>query len=65
MGEEDKFPAGFRFNPTKVELIEQYLKRKVSGKPLPSDMIKEVELYDLQPEVLYSNSYSLFFYCPR
>ncbi|EHA8588762.1 NAC domain-containing protein 67 [Cocos nucifera] len=53
MGDEEKFPAGFRFNPTKVELIEQYLKRKVSGKPLPSDIIKEVELYDLQPEVLH------------
>ncbi|XP_073104959.1 uncharacterized protein [Elaeis guineensis] len=53
MGEEKNFPAGYRFNPTKVELIEQYLKRKVSGKPLPSDIIKEVELYDLRPEVLY------------
>ncbi|XP_038988770.1 NAC domain-containing protein 83-like [Phoenix dactylifera] len=52
MGEKEKFPRGYRFLPTMEELIE-YLKEKDSGKPLPTNIIKEVELYNHQPAVLH------------
>ena len=39
---------GFRFQPTDVELIEYFLKRKVRGKKFPSEIIAELVLWLFQ-----------------
>lgn len=36
---------GYRFNPTDVELVMYYLKRKVLGKKLRGSEIVEVDIY--------------------
>lgn len=43
-------PTGYRFAPTDEELITQYLAEKVKGKPLPSNTIREVDIYQYTPE---------------
>ncbi|XWS74900.1 hypothetical protein CRYUN_Cryun01aG0038100 [Craigia yunnanensis] len=55
--EEDKallksLPTGYRFKPRDDELIDYYLKRKVYNKPLPPNRIREVKLYNYNPETL-------------
>lgn len=43
---------GFRFHPTDEELITYYLKRKVEGKPMRFDVIREVNIYKHEPSDL-------------
>ncbi|MQL76520.1 hypothetical protein Taro_008924 [Colocasia esculenta] len=63
-------PPGFRFHPTDVELVCYYLKRKIFGKPLQFEGIKEVELYKFAPWDLpeksgvQSKDLEWYFYCP-
>lgn len=33
------YPVGYRFCPTDAELVEYYLKKKVSNQPLPADHV--------------------------
>lgn len=42
-------PPGFRFHPTDEELIEYYLKNKISSKRIDLDVIKDVDLYRIEP----------------
>ncbi|XP_019161399.1 PREDICTED: NAC domain-containing protein 7-like [Ipomoea nil] len=52
MGSRQHLPVGFVFSPTDSELID-YLKKKINGRPLPSDIIKEIPyLYEYPPELL-------------
>ncbi|XVE52595.1 hypothetical protein DITRI_Ditri02bG0134600 [Diplodiscus trichospermus] len=51
----NSIPVGYRFKPYDVELI-YYLKMKVYNKPLPPNKIKEVQLYNYDPETLTENS---------
>lgn len=44
-----RLPPGFRFHPTDEELVVYYLKRKVNGKTIEFDVIKEVDLYKCEP----------------
>ncbi|CAO2173562.1 unnamed protein product [Urochloa humidicola] len=45
-----QLPPGFRFRPTDVELVVQYLRRKAFGVPLPAAVIPAVpDLYSLDP----------------
>ncbi|XP_059632362.1 NAC domain-containing protein 83-like [Cornus florida] len=44
-----RIPLGFRFAPTDQDLIIQYLRRKVKGESLSSDVIIEREIYDKSP----------------
>lgn len=45
-----QLPPGFRFKPTDVELVVQYLRRLVFGVPLPAAIIHAVrDLYGLDP----------------
>ncbi|KAG5045974.1 hypothetical protein GYH30_015189 [Glycine max] len=62
---------GYRFQPTDVELIEYFLKRKVRGKKFPSEIIAEVDLYKFAPwdlpamSLLKNGDLSWYFFCPR
>ncbi|XP_043693179.1 NAC domain-containing protein 2-like [Telopea speciosissima] len=48
----NSFPPGFRFRPFDHELIDHYLKKKVMKQPLPMNQIREVQLYNHNPQDL-------------
>ncbi|PIN06914.1 hypothetical protein CDL12_20533 [Handroanthus impetiginosus] len=64
------YPPGFRFEPTDLELIRDYLKKKINNEPLPLEGIHEVNLYQYNPETLAENYPKLgdnawYFFTPR
>ncbi|XP_022890274.1 NAC domain-containing protein 7-like [Olea europaea var. sylvestris] len=42
-------PPGFRFHPTDEELVDYYLRRKVTSRRIDFDVIKDVDLYKIEP----------------
>ncbi|KAL6541744.1 hypothetical protein OROGR_011230 [Orobanche gracilis] len=42
-------PPGFRFHPTDEELVDYYLRRKVSSRRIDLDVIRDVDLYRIEP----------------
>ncbi|XP_075501074.1 NAC domain-containing protein 7-like isoform X2 [Primulina tabacum] len=42
-------PPGFRFHPTDEELVDYYLRRKVNSRRIDLDVIKDVDLYKIEP----------------
>ncbi|WOK95202.1 hypothetical protein Cni_G03909 [Canna indica] len=42
-------PPGFRFHPTEEELLNYYLKKKVSSEKIDLDVIRDVDLNKLEP----------------
>ncbi|CAA7025139.1 unnamed protein product [Microthlaspi erraticum] len=44
-----RLPPGFRFHPTDEELVVQYLRRKVTGLPLPASVIPEIDICKANP----------------
>ncbi|PON56252.1 NAC domain containing protein [Parasponia andersonii] len=42
-------PPGFRFHPTDEELVDYYLRRKVTSRRFDLDVIKDVDLYKIEP----------------
>eukprot|EP00252_Welwitschia_mirabilis_P023218 TRINITY_DN6521_c0_g1_i1.p1 TRINITY_DN6521_c0_g1~~TRINITY_DN6521_c0_g1_i1.p1 ORF type:complete len:417 (-),score=39.87 TRINITY_DN6521_c0_g1_i1:368-1618(-) len=44
-----RVPPGFRFHPTDEELVDYYLKRKVEAKSIDLDVIRDIDLYRLEP----------------
>uniref|UniRef100_A0A804UAY5 NAC domain-containing protein n=1 Tax=Zea mays TaxID=4577 RepID=A0A804UAY5_MAIZE len=42
-------PPGFRFHPTDEELLYYYLRKKVSYEPIDLDVIREIDLNQLEP----------------
>ncbi|CAM6045951.1 unnamed protein product [Sphagnum compactum] len=44
-----RVPVGFRFHPTDEELVGYYLPKKVAAKPIDLDLIRELDLYKLEP----------------
>ena len=42
-------PPGFRFSPTDKELIERFLKRKITGNDKDIYFVPEIEFYKLEP----------------
>nr|AHJ79218.1 NAC domain protein NAC77 [Gossypium hirsutum] len=53
--EEEYFrllPPGYRFKPRDEELVNYYLRPKISGLPLPPNRIREANLYGHDPETL-------------
>ncbi|KAL7107314.1 hypothetical protein ACP275_06G046800 [Erythranthe tilingii] len=42
-------PPGFRFHPTDEELVDYYLRRKINSRPIDLDVIKDVDLYKIEP----------------
>ncbi|KAG7020031.1 NAC domain-containing protein 86, partial [Cucurbita argyrosperma subsp. argyrosperma] len=64
-------PPGFRFHPTDEELVNYYLKRKMSGQVIELDIIPEVDLYKCEPWELSEKSFlpsrdpEWYFFGPR
>ncbi|KAF5731997.1 Transcription factor [Tripterygium wilfordii] len=46
---QSQVPPGFRFHPTEEELLQYYLKKKVSHLKIDLDVIPEVDLNKLEP----------------
>ncbi|XP_045832193.1 NAC domain-containing protein 37 [Trifolium pratense] len=46
---ESCVPPGFRFHPTDGELVGYYLRKKVASHKIDLDVIKEVDLYRIEP----------------
>lgn len=46
---ESCVPPGFRFHPTDEELVGYYLKKKVASQKIDLDVIREVDLYRIEP----------------
>lgn len=42
-------PPGFRFHPTEEELLQYYLRKKVSYEKIDLDVIRDVDLNKLEP----------------
>lgn len=45
-------PSGFRFTPTDTELMCDYLMKTANSLPLPFPMLKVIEFFELNPEVM-------------
>lgn len=48
-------PPGFRFHPTDEELVDYYLRKKVASKKIDLDVIKDIDLYKIEPWDLQGN----------
>nr|BBK93928.1 VNS transcription factor [Sphagnum palustre] len=44
-----RVPVGFRFHPTDEELVGYYLPKKVAAKTIDLDLIRDLDLYKLEP----------------
>nr|XP_017246134.1 PREDICTED: NAC domain-containing protein 7 [Daucus carota subsp. sativus] len=42
-------PPGFRFHPTDEELVDYYLRKKITSKRIDLDVIKDIDLYKIEP----------------
>lgn len=49
MNSSSRVPPGFRFHPTDEELVDYYLRKKVASKRIDLDVIKDVDLYKIEP----------------
>ncbi|VVB18352.1 unnamed protein product [Arabis nemorensis] len=47
--ESSSIPPGFRFHPTDEELVGYYLKKKVAAQRIDLDVIREIDLYKIEP----------------
>lgn len=46
---QTQVPPGFRFHPTEEELLQYYLRKKVSYDKIDLDVIRDVDLNKLEP----------------
>ncbi|WOL19268.1 NAC domain-containing protein [Canna indica] len=49
MNSISRVPPGFRFHPTDEELVDYYLRKKVAARKIDLDVIKDVDLYKIEP----------------
>jgi len=49
-------PPGFRFHPTDEELVDYYLRKKVASRRIDLNVIKDVDLYKIEPWDLQGQS---------
>ena len=55
MDAEIHVPPGFRFHPTEEELVGYYLKKKVASNGVEMAVIKDVDLYRIEPWDLHGS----------
>jgi No apical meristem (NAM) protein len=46
---ESCIPPGFRFHPTDEELVGYYLRKKVASQKIDLDVIRDIDLYRIEP----------------
>ena len=46
---ESCVPPGFRFHPTDEELVGYYLRKKVASQKIDLDVIRDIDLYRIEP----------------
>ncbi|XP_057453798.1 NAC domain-containing protein 7-like isoform X2 [Lotus japonicus] len=49
MNDFSHVPPGFRFHPTDEELVDYYLRKKVTSRRIDLDVIKDIDLYKIEP----------------
>ncbi|XP_020244497.1 NAC domain-containing protein 7-like [Asparagus officinalis] len=49
MNTSSHVPPGFRFYPTDEELVDYYLRKKIASKRIDLNVIKDVDLYKIEP----------------
>ncbi|KAJ8447154.1 hypothetical protein Cgig2_022883 [Carnegiea gigantea] len=60
---------GFRFHPTDIELLNFFLKRKITAKPIPKNTVTELDVYQYPPwdlpikSALKSDDPCWYFFC--
>ena len=61
---ESCVPPGFRFHPTDEELVGYYLRKKVASQNIDLDVIRDIDLYRIEPWDLQgiSKFYSSIFF---
>jgi hypothetical protein len=52
---QSQVPPGFRFHPTEEELLQYYLRKKVSYEKIDLDVIRDVDLNKLEPWNIQGN----------
>lgn len=55
-------PPGFRFHPTDEELVDHYLRKKIASKRIDLDIIKDVDLYKIEPWDLQGMDFIIYIY---
>ncbi|KAK8478741.1 hypothetical protein V6N12_057783 [Hibiscus sabdariffa] len=59
-------PPGFRFHPTDEEFFDYYLRKKIASKKIDLDVIKDVDLYRIEPwdmqDMVITNLFSFVFH---
>lgn len=55
-----RVPPGFRFHPTDEELVDYYLRKKITSRRIDLDVIKDIDLYKIEPWDLQGTSSSKF-----
>ena len=61
MNSFSQVPPGFRFHPTDEELVDYYLRKKVASRRIDLDVIKEIDLYKIEPWDLQGTQCHFFF----
>lgn len=49
MDQSSCVPPGFRFHPTDEELVGYYLRKKVASQKIDLDVIRDIDLYRIEP----------------
>lgn len=55
MDQSSCVPPGFRFHPTDEELVGYYLRKKVASQKIDLDVIRDIDLYRIEPWDLIGN----------
>lgn len=58
---ESCVPPGFRFHPTDEELVGYYLRKKIASQKIDLDVIRDIDLYRIEPWDLQGIFFFFFF----
>lgn len=59
---ESCVPPGFRFHPTDEELVGYYLRKKIASQKIDLDVIRDIDLYRIEPWDLQGIVFFFFFF---
>ncbi|GFQ06637.1 nac transcription factor 25 [Phtheirospermum japonicum] len=68
--EINELPFGYKFHPTPFEVLQYYLVPKLKGEPLPSGYVKDLDVYQFDPdqiplnESMYARDDEAYFFVP-